>query len=171
MTWLDWTVVVVIALSLVLGLFRGFVREVVALAGWVIAGWVAATFAQTLAAALPAAISEPTVRWGAAFFVIFLAVLIVASIASLFMRGLMRAVGLGLADRFLGAAFGALRGAAILVIAVLLAGLTPLREDPSWKQSRFMPALEAAANWIRPHIPDAVRTRMVVNAVRPTKGA
>jgi membrane protein required for colicin V production len=159
-SWIDWVVVTVVALSLVVGLFRGFVREIVGLAGWIAAAMLATWYAEAVATQLPAAISEPVLRWAIGFVLVFLAVLVVASIVSLVVRRLMRAVGLGFADRMLGGAFGAVRGVAILVVAVLLVGLTPLRDDPSWRDAHFVGPLQGLAELAMPWLPEQVRERL-----------
>lgn len=160
MSWLDWAIVVVVALSLVVGLFRGLVREVIGLAGWIAAGVLATWYAEPLAVQLPAGIAEPVLRWGLAFLVIFLGVLVIAAIVSLVVHRLMSAVGLGFANRLLGGAFGAARGVVILAVAALLVGLTPFREDPVWRESRLVAPLQALAEVAMPWIPESVRERL-----------
>jgi membrane protein required for colicin V production len=160
MTAFDWIALGIVALSLVVGLFRGFMREIFSLAGWIVAGVVAAAFAEEAATYLPPAVDGPLLRWGLAFIVLFIAVLILSGLVSLLVRRLMRAAGLGAADRMFGAVFGAVRGVAALVVFVLLAGLTPLRDEAFWKDSQVIPPLETAAAWVKPFLPDAVRDRL-----------
>lgn len=160
MTAFDWVALAVVSLSFVVGLFRGFVREVLSLAGWIAAGLIAATYAEQLARVIPAASLDPLVRWGLAFILIVVAVLIGTGMISFVVRRLLRAVGLGGADRLFGALFGAARGVAVLVVFVFLGGLTPLREQAFWKDSQVIPLLETVAASVQPLLPDAVRARL-----------
>ena len=70
------------------------------------------------------------------------------------LSGLIKTVGLGFADRALGAVFGFVRGLAIVLIAVLLAGLTALPRQPEWKEAVFSEPLVTLANWVKVWLPD-----------------
>ena len=141
MTWFDWGVVAIIGLSLTLGLMRGFIREIFALVGWLAASLVAMMYAATVGATVARFIPDLALgeqaRWLVGFVIIFLTVLIVTGFVALAIRRVLHAAGLGLSDRLLGAGFGLARGLIILVIAVLLASLTPLREQSFWSEAKF----------------------------------
>jgi membrane protein required for colicin V production len=158
---LDYAWLAVLALSVLLGAWRGVIREIFSLAGWVAAIVVAMAFAADAAAALPATLATPTVRSVAAFAVIFLAVLLVMSLAGLLLAKAFHAAGLGLPDRILGAVFGFARGALILLVVVLAAAFTPLPKEPMWRESALTPALEtavlAAKQWLPPQLAERVR--------------
>src|SRR5215510_3220792 len=114
MTWLDYAVIGVFAISLLIGAWRGLVREVVSILGWVIAFLAANLFAGPLGPAMPEAIPSPELRVAAAFVAVFVGALILASLAGLILSKVVKAVGLGGIDRLLGALFGAARGVLIL---------------------------------------------------------
>jgi len=160
MTLFDYVLLVILALSVALSIWRGAVRELLALAAWVIAFLVAQAYAATVAAYLPASIADPSLRMLAGFVAVFLAVLILAAAAALAVSKLVRAVGLGLADRALGAIFGFVRGMLIALTAVLLAGLTPAPRDPLWRDAMFSPPLEALALAAKPWLPDELSKRI-----------
>ena len=160
LTWLDIAILVVLAFSLALGLWRGFIREVFALIGWIAAGIVAAWFAESAAAFVPSLVVDPRLRWGVAFGAVFLLVLIGASLVSLVASKLIRAAGLGLGDRFLGGLFGVVRGLVIIVIAALIAGMTPLTRDPLWTRSVLTPPLAIAAQSVKPLLPGPIADRV-----------
>ena len=80
-----------------------------------------------------------------AFSVLFLVILMAVSIAGLLFTKAVRAVGLGLADRTLGGVFGFARGALILLVLALAAGLTALPKEPFWREAKLAPPLETAA--------------------------
>jgi membrane protein required for colicin V production len=157
---LDYAWIAIVALSLALGLFRGVVREIFALAGWVLAIVASLAFAGEVAAWLPATLGSPTVRAVAAFVAIFLVVLIAMSAAGILLGKLFRAAGLGFADRFLGAIFGLARGALIVFLAVLAAAFTTLPREPLWRQSLLTPAVETAVIAAKPWLPARIAERV-----------
>jgi membrane protein required for colicin V production len=160
MTWVDYVVLAVLGMSAVIGMWRGFVREVLALIGWVAAAVLAALFSAQLAGIFPADFATPLVRQLLAALLIFVLVLVVAGLCGLFLARLLRAVGLGALDRTLGGVFGLARGALIVLVAVLLIGLTGLPRHPDWQQARLHGPLETAAVAAKPYLPQAVAARI-----------
>jgi membrane protein required for colicin V production len=160
MTWLDYAVAGVLAVSVAVGAWRGLVREIVSLAGWVIAFLAANLLAGPLAVHLPAEIPSAELRALAAFVAIFVATLVLASLMALLLSRLARAAGLGGVDRTLGALFGLARAAILLAAFALVAGLTSLPRQPAWKGSLSAPWLGAAAIALRPWLPPAFGERL-----------
>jgi len=160
MTWFDYGVLAVLGLSAVIGIWRGLLREVFALAAWIAATVVAVLFAGEAAALLPANFATPLVRSVIAVAVLFVAVLMAVSLGGLLASRLARAVGLTLADRTLGAVFGVARGALILLVLVLAAGLTALPGEPFWRQAKLSAPLETAAIAVKPYLPREVAERV-----------
>ncbi|HEV2007125.1 MAG TPA: CvpA family protein, partial [Burkholderiales bacterium] len=109
-----------------MSIIHGLVRELLALASWVVAFLVAQMYANDVAGLLPAAIPGQALRALVAFVILFLAVLLVMTLIAIAVSRLFKRAGLGLADRALGAAFGLVRGMAIVMVVVLLAGFTTL---------------------------------------------
>lgn len=151
--WADLAILVILALSALLSLFRGLVGEVMSLLGWVGAGWAALEFAAPLARRLEF-VSVPSLRLALAFCLVFVAVLLACALLSLFIRRLVAGTGLTGTDRMLGILFGLARGAAIVTLLVLVAGLTPLPRDPWWREPVLLPRFEALARlairWLPP---------------------
>lgn len=160
MTWLDYAVAGVLAVSVAVGVWRGLLREVVSLAGWVIAFLAANLLAGPLAAYMPEAIPSAELRALAAFVAVFVATLVLASLMAMLLSRLARAAGLGGVDRALGALFGLARAAILLAAFALLAGLTSLPRQPAWRQSASGPWLAAAAIALRPWLPPAFGERL-----------
>ncbi|MBC7802442.1 MAG: CvpA family protein [Candidatus Parcubacteria bacterium] len=160
MTWLDYAVVGVFAASLALGAWRGLVREVLSILGWVIAFLAANLFAGPLGTLMPQAIPTPELRIAAAFVAVFVAALVVATLLGLLVSRIVKAVGLGGLDRMLGMLFGAARGLLILVAAALLAGLTALPRQPLWRDSTSGPLLVQAAGALKPLLPQSFADRL-----------
>lgn len=160
MTWVDHVVLAALGVSVVLGVWRGFVREVLALIGWVVAAVLAITFSAQLADIFPHGFATPLVRQLLAALLVFVFVLVVAGLCGLFLAKLLRAVGLGALDRALGGMFGFVRGALIVLVGVLLVGLTELPHQADWQQARLRGPLETAAIAVRPYLPHAIAARV-----------
>lgn len=154
MNWADYAILAIIALSAIVGFFRGFLREVVGLATWVLAFYVAFIGAETAAPWFAQWIAADSIRLGVAFAAIFIAVLLAGAIVTWIVGKLADNTGLAGTDRVAGAAFGIVRGAAVLVLLVLLAGMTPLPKDNWWQQSVFMDQLREGAIFVRDKLPD-----------------
>jgi len=153
MTGFDYIVLIVMALSVLVSVVRGALREVVSLASWVVSGFVAVRLAPPVSGLFPSAVSSPEVRVAAAFIVVLVICLLMFSVMSLLLTKLIAKAGLNGTDRTLGAVFGVARGVVILVLLVLLAGLTPLPSEPAWRNAMFSPPLEALALYARGYLP------------------
>lgn len=153
MNWADILILLVVVVSIVISLVRGFVREVLSLVAWVAAFWVAAAFAAPVSVLLEPYIDIATLRMVIAFIAAMIVTLIAAGLVNLVIAKLISHTGLSGTDRMLGALFGAARGAAIVGIAVLLAGLTPLPAQPWWAQSRAIAPFENAAIYVLRWLP------------------
>lgn len=160
MTWLDYAVLGVMGISILWGVWRGLVREVISLAGWVIAFLAANLFAGPMGEVMPSAIPGPELRLVAAFVAIFIGSLILTSLVGRILSGLARAAGLGGLDRALGGMFGIARGLIVAVAFALVAGLTELPLRPVWKGSVSGAWLAQAALAFKPWLPPAFAARL-----------
>mgnify|MGYP001815143033 CR=1 FL=1 len=154
--WIDVVILALIALSAILSLFRGFVREAVALATWLIALWVAMVFYEDLATMLSQWIQVPSAQKITAFAILFICVLLLGAIVNYLAGKLVDKTGLTGTDKLLGTVFGVARGGVIVAILVLLAGLTPLPQDPWWQESQFLGYFQELAMWLRSYLPDEI---------------
>ncbi len=160
MTWLDYAVIGVFVTSLAVGAWRGLVREVLSILGWIIAFLAANLLAGPLGPEMPQAIPSPELRVAAAYLAVFVASLIVTSLVGLLLSKIVKAVGLGGVDRLLGAAFGAARALLIVLVAALLAGLTSAPRQPFWRDSVSGPLLVQAAQGLKPLLPQTFAERL-----------
>ena len=160
MSGLDYAVVGVLVLSTAWGVWRGLVREVISLAGWVLAFLAANLFAAPLAAALPQSISQPDVRVIVAFVAIFIVTLTLATLAALLLSRALKAAGLAGLDRTLGGLFGVARAILIALAVALVAGLTSLPQHPLWKESVSGPMLGRTLVQLKPWLPPALAERL-----------
>lgn len=157
MTIVDWMLLGLIALSVVLGLVRGFIREAFALLIWAAAFVLAFYFSGATANLLEGVVEVPSVRTGLAFGGIFLLVLVVGALLNWVVGKLVEKTGLSGTDRLLGAVFGAARGLLLVVALIIVAGFSPVTQDPWWSESRVIQSLLPLADWAATYLPDSVR--------------
>lgn len=153
MNWADYLILVLITLSALIGLWRGLLREVISLATWAAAIAIAFLFAEDGAAHLIPYIDIPSLRIAAAFSGLFLATLLLGGLVGILASQLVQYTGLTGTDRVLGMAFGLARGAAVVALLVLAAGLTPLPKDPWWQQALLLRHFQETAVWLRNFLP------------------
>jgi membrane protein required for colicin V production len=163
-TALDFAILGVFALSTILAYIRGVVRELLAVVTWIVALFAALAFGGAVADAIPWMESSPVAKHVIAFVLVFIAVLVVGAILAYLVSRLVHAAGLGFVDRFLGALFGLARGALIVVVVVLVAGLTSLPRNDWWQNSLLGPAVVAAALSLRHWLPPAWADRLDYSA-------
>ena len=156
MIWVDYTIIGLILVSSVIGLLRGLIREAFSLVIWVFAIWVGLTFSREFSSFLEGLIDYPSARIAAAFAVLFFITLILGALISYLLGELVKKTGLTGSDRFAGMIFGIARGLVVVAIIIMLAGLTPLPEDPWWKESVLIPPFQTFAVWLRDHIPSGM---------------
>lgn len=145
--WVDWAIIALIAVSGLISLTRGFVREALSLVVWVAAGAVAWLYGGALAAHLAPYIELPSARVIAACAILFVLTLMVGALITHLLGMLVTATGLNGTDRLLGMIFGLARGALLVVIAVGLLSLAPVQQDPWWQQSKLLPDFLMIADW------------------------
>jgi membrane protein required for colicin V production len=159
-TLFDYGVLALVAASALLGLWRGIASELLALVAWVVAFFCARALAVQVSVVLTGVIAEPGLRYGAAFAAIFFGVLLVLSLGRLLVREILKSIGLGLVDRLLGAVFGLLRGAVLVLVAVLLGGLTTLPKQSWWQDAVLAPPLELVVLAGKPWMPQELAKRI-----------
>ena len=137
--WVDLTLFAMIAVSVLVGLWRGLVFEMLAVLGWLAAYFAAQWFAPDLAPHLPIGASGSALNHAAAFAVVFVLALLIWGVAARVVRMLVRAVPvISTADRLMGAAFGLVRAVVLLLVIATVVGLTPLTKSQAWQQSRVV---------------------------------
>jgi membrane protein required for colicin V production len=160
MTGLDYAVLVVLLASVLWGVWRGFVREVISLAAWVLAFLGANLFAGPLGELLPKALSTPEIRVLIAFIAVFIVILAICALLARLLSRLVKVAGLGELDRTLGGVFGLARALLILLAFALLAGLTALPRQPLWRDSVSGAPLAQAALALKPWLPGTFASRL-----------
>ena len=154
MALLDWIAVTLIVVSMLFGLMRGLVFEVVSLMGWVAAFIAAQWLASDVAAWLPFGEPQATWRYPLAFVLVFVAVAFGVGLVAALTRKLITVVGLRPVDRILGAAFGAARGAVALLVLAVVVHLLVLSDSAWWRDSLSAGVLDAALQGLKPALPE-----------------
>ena len=154
--WVDGTLLAMLALSVLIGLWRGLVFELMSLVGWLVAYGAAHLYSPQIAAYVPIGSPGSALHQGAAFMVTFLVVLVAWSLLARLLRGLIRATPLTVIDRLLGAGFGALRGAVLLLVLATVVAFTPAKQSLAWQDSRAAAWLSAALTSLKPMLPAEV---------------
>ncbi|MEL6504322.1 MAG: CvpA family protein [Pseudomonadota bacterium] len=158
-TLLDGILIVIMLISAILAMIRGFSREVLSIVSWVVAALAALYFHQPVAQFLASNISQipdnELVQKGIAAALVFLIVLIVVSYLTMLLADFIIDSRIGVLDRTLGFIFGAARGALLVIIG--LTGFLWLanEQEPAWvKDAKSKPMLVSIGNGIRDALPD-----------------
>jgi len=160
MTAFDFTAIGIVVASLVIGLWRGVIGEIVALVAWVLAFFAAKFWGAEVARVVFAGIDDPVVRIVVAWVSVFVAVLLLMSLLRLALRSLLKALGLSLTDRLLGVIFGAARGLLIVLVLVAAGGMTSAPKEKWWSEAQFAAPLETAVLACKPWLPPEVAKRI-----------
>jgi membrane protein required for colicin V production len=161
MTSADWIFTGIVVVSLLLGLWRGLVFEVLSLVGWVVSFFMAQWLAVSVSVQLPLqGLSDP-VRYAVGFALIFLVCVVAAGLLASLSRKIISVAGLLPIDRLMGAAFGALRGLVILLAVAVVIDLTPLKSSDWWQQSKLAPLLSVVLVGLKPALPGSLSRFLV----------
>jgi membrane protein required for colicin V production len=153
MPWVDVALCSIMVLSLVIGIYRGFVFEVLSLLGWLAAYMAANWLAPVVAPYLSGATASSSLNYGAAFVLSFVLSLVVWSLTARLIRLFIQATPLSLIDRFLGAVFGAGRAVLASLALVTAVGVTPVAKTPAWQTSALRPWVQLVLTELKPILP------------------
>lgn len=154
MATVDWILLAVLVFSMLLGAWRGLVYEVLSVLGWAASFYAAQYFAPMVAAWLPLQSSSQTIRYAAAFVLVFVAAVFAAGMLAFLLKKLIQAIGLRPIDRSMGAAFGLVRGLILLLAAAVVMDMTNLKNSVWWQESKGAPILSAALKGLKPVLPE-----------------
>jgi membrane protein required for colicin V production len=146
----DYLILAVLLLSVLLGMIRGFVREAIALLGWLGGLWLAWRYAPLLEPYLGGMIGQPPVSTWVARGLIVMAALIAGWLLAGVLTYFLQHSGLSLmVDRLLGMFFGVVRGAVVVAVFVLLGQFVELNKVEWWRKSQLLPYAAELAGWIQ----------------------
>jgi membrane protein required for colicin V production len=154
--WVDLVIIVIVGLSAVTGLFRGLIKEFIALGIWVLAIWAGYKYSQNLTPWLQHYIHDKSIQTMVAFIIILLGVLISGGIINALLGLILRSTGLGSMDKILGAAFGFARGVFIVALIMAVMNATSMPYQQYVHSSKFYPALSPLVQWISGYFPQII---------------
>ena len=157
MIWVDYFILAIITISALLSLWRGFFKEALSLVTWVAALWFAMLYFDDFGGYLSQWIETPSVRGWVAFAMLFVAIVIAGGVVNFLVGKLVEKSGLSATDRALGMVFGVARGAVIVSVLVMLAGLTSVPQDPWWSESLLLAHFQDMAMWLRSFLPVSIQ--------------
>ena len=156
----DLAIIAVVALSGLFALARGIVREMLALATWVLGFVLAIAYSSEVSALFSWVNIPPVGRQALAFMLILILVMIAGAIVARSLAGVIRTIGLGFMDRLLGAIFGVARGLIVVVVFALVAGVTTWPKQDWWQNSALGAPLAEAALSLKRYLPQAWADRL-----------
>ena len=153
LTWPDYTIIVILLLSVLISLVRGFVREALSLITWIVALWLSIKWAPPIGERFFHFVSKPSLQIALAFVILLIIIVIVGGIINHFIAGMIRGGGLKGMDRFLGFLFGAARGVLLVGVLVLFGNISAVAQSPAWTQAKIVPWFGGIANWLQQFLP------------------
>ena len=146
----DIGIAVIVVISGLISLVRGFVKEAMSLVIWVAAFVIAMTFSEAAAALLVNFIELASLRQLAAWSGLFVATLLLGAVLNFLLGKLVSSTGLGGTDRTLGLVFGVFRGLiVVLALVIALPKAIPVEQDPWWQDSSLIPVFQGFEGWGR----------------------
>lgn len=160
MTAFDYIVIGIVGVSLLFGLWRGVVGEIIALVAWALAIFAAVEFGAKLGQWAFTGLNDPAVRTLAGCVLVFVAVLVIMALLRMAVSHMVKALGLSASDRILGMLFGLLRGLLVCMVLVALGGMTAAPQQAWWKQATLAKPLETSVLVAKQWLPDDLAKRI-----------
>jgi membrane protein required for colicin V production len=158
--WVDLALLAALAISILVGLWRGLVFEVLSLVGWVVAFVAAQFFGDEVGRMIPVGQPGDALNHGVSIAATFLLALIVWGLLSRLVRMLVRSTPLSGVDRVLGAGFGMLRALVLWLVVVTVVLMTPAARTSAWQQSFLGPRLTTWLMGLKPVLPSEVERHL-----------
>lgn len=155
--WVDVAIIAVISLSVMTGLFRGFVKELVALCVWILAIWLGFNYSQSLDPWLSSYIEDKSIRTAFGFIIILFGTLLVGGIINAFLSFILKRAGLSGTDRTLGMVFGFLRGVFIVALLMVAVKMTSLPYQEYSQKSKLYARFDPVVDLIYSHLPEFIK--------------
>ena len=157
MSGLDVAISIITFLFVAIGAWRGFVREALSLVTWIVACVIAWFFADDISSLFANAIDDAALRLVASFLVLFVVVYAIGTFVGFIAHKLVSTKKvLKVSNHILGAFTGIARGVVVIVIAFMLAGLTPAPQNNWWRDSYFAPYFESLTMSVARYLPSDI---------------
>ena len=154
--WVDIAIFVIIGLSMLTGLVRGFVKELIALGIWILAFWLAYHYTASAEILLQQYIKDPSARKIAGFVIILLATVIAGSIVNAIFSFILKRAGLSGTDRLLGMGFGFFRGVFVVSLIIVVLNMTSIPHDNYFRDSSLYPRFDPLTKWLTARLPNVI---------------
>ena len=153
MTGFDFVLLAILAISAILGLVRGLLKEVLSLVAYASAFIAAIWWGPTASDVIAAWVTQSFLRMAVSYFGVFIVVLLSIGLVNMTLSVLISKTGLTPADHGLGAMFGLIRGLLLILLLVTLAGFTALPNETWWKQAMFSKQVVGIVQQIKQRLP------------------
>lgn len=159
MSWnlIDVAILAIIGLSMLTGLVRGFVKELIALGIWILAFWLAYHYTASTETLLQTYISDPSVRKITGFVAILLATLLAGGIVNATLSFILKRSGLSGTDRLLGMGFGFMRGVFVVSLVIVVLNMTSIPHDNYFRDSTLYPRFDPLTKWLNARLPNVIK--------------
>lgn len=171
MTILDFVIILIGAISILVGLMRGFVREVLSIITWVAAIWLSLKFYPMAGDYFKGIINQELFRNVAGFAAIFFTVLIICSLVSYLINKLVTKTGIKGTDRVLGSIFGIFRAILVIVILLLIGRSVNFQESDAWKNSQLVGHFEPIVEIVNNFLPEDLKIDSISSIVGELSGS
>jgi len=169
LTIIDFAIIAIVLISVIIGLFRGFVKEALSITVWILSVFVSLKFYGEISGYFTGVTDNSTIRSGISISIIFIACLIIGSIISHLVSLLVKSTGLGGTDKLLGVIFGFLRGGLIAAAIMLIVSYTEFSKNPMWADSFLTKQMQPVVNWLDSFIPEKVKQKVGDSAKQEKK--
>lgn len=153
MPWIDIVIIAIFALSILVGIYRGFVKETLSVVSWVLAAFAAFQFGEQASVYIKPYVKQEPLDLAIAYVAVFLISLILFSIISHIISQVFESSGMKGVDRSIGSLFGILRAAAIIVALILVGRFMAMDNQQWWIDSKFIPYFEPLVDWFKSYLP------------------
>ena len=167
--WVDYVIIAIIGLSVLTGLFRGFIKELISLSVWVLAIWIAVKYAACLDPWTMKFIQDKTARAAAGFIIVLILVLIAGGLVNALLSFILKRSGLSGTDRLLGMGFGFVRGIFVVSLLILIAKMLSLPTDQYRQESRLYTKFDPAVNWLYEKMPEFIKQAKAFDKADPNQ--
>jgi membrane protein required for colicin V production len=157
----DWLLMAAVLVSCVMGLWRGFISELFSLGAWILALVLAPFFAAEAGKLVAPAAASDAIRYALGYLAVLVVVLLGGGLLSWLAQQLVQGVGLKPVDRLLGAVFGLLRGALIVLALAFVLAIAGMRQQTWWSESKVGPWADQGVRWLTPHLPQVLAKLLV----------
>lgn len=154
LTWVDYSIVLILCFSIIVSLVRGFVREALSLSTWIIAIWLGIKFSSQMGSYFTGMVGSEQIRVLMGFGIVFILSLIGGGLVSYLVSQLVHKTGLSGTDRVLGMIFGLGRGVLLVSLVVIVLSYTSIAQEPWYTSSVMITRLEPMTQWLKTFMPE-----------------